>query len=253
MRYAHTMTFATVAVLAAASASFAQARNFSFLYESTTINEGQFQYRQWVTWSAHKEIDYGYDRLDFRHEFALGLADRMQVSILVPDWYYEDGRSVDDSGVEFEAVSFQGLFGFTDAERDEVGSAAFGEFRIGDEIVALEGRLILDKKIEQIRFAYNLGLEAAWTGSSYQHDDGLLTNAIATAYHLSPEFTLGAELVHEAPIPDWHDFAKSVVWLGPNASYQNQQWWITLTPLFQVTNVDTEPDFRTRLLFGITF
>ncbi len=228
-------------------------RNFSFVYESATMPEGKWEYEQWVTWKTHKGNDSSFDRLDFRHEFEFGVTDRFQLAFYLPDWRYEDGRSVEDDGAEFRDVAVEAIFNLSDAADDPLGSALYGEIKFGDEIFELEGKLILDKQFGQFKAAYNLGLAAEWEGSSYDEDKGEFEQALGLSYELSPSFALGAELLHELEFADWSDTEDDVVWLGPNASYRQDTWYLTLTPLFQVTDVDSEADFQTRLLFGFTF
>lgn len=41
--------------------------------------------------------------------------------------------------------------------------------------------------------------------------------------------------------------------MGPNASYRTADWYITVTPMLQVTDVSSEPDYQVRMIFGINF
>ena len=43
------------------------------------------------------------------------------------------------------------------------------------------------------------------------------------------------------------------MWLGPNGSLRTGTWWITLTPLFQITDVDSAVDYQLRVIFGFEF
>ncbi|HEB61009.1 MAG TPA: hypothetical protein ENJ06_04210 [Phycisphaeraceae bacterium] len=77
--------------------------------------------------------------------------------------------------------------------------------------------------------------------------------ALGINYEFYPSFSLGAEMLHEQELPDWSDTPDGVLWVGPTASYRQETFWFTVTPLFQVTDVDSEADFQTRLLVGISF
>jgi len=50
----------------------------------------------------------------------------------------------------------------------------------------------------------------------------------------------------------------NVLYVGPNLAFEvepegGHEWWATITPLFQVTDVSDEPDFQVRLIFGFEF
>ena len=78
-------------------------------------------------------------------------------------------------------------------------------------------------------------------------------NAFAITYQQTPSLTFGVQALWAIEFPDWHEQGDDVVSIGPSVSYQSQGWWLAVSPLFQVTNVDSEPDLQIRLLFGIDF
>ena len=64
---------------------------------------------------------------------------------------------------------------------------------------------------------------------------------------------MGAELLHEIDVPEWSQAGDSIVYAGPNISYRRTNWWVTLTPLAQLTDVSSEVAVQTRLIFGFSF
>ena len=64
---------------------------------------------------------------------------------------------------------------------------------------------------------------------------------------------MGAELLHEIDLPNWSEAEGSVVYGGPNLSYRRENWWATVTPLVQLTDISSEVGFQTRLIFGFSF
>jgi hypothetical protein len=101
--------------------------------------------------------------------------------------------------------------------------------------------------------AYNGTLEAKWEGQHLEERAGELSESFGVSYQISPTWLLGGELLHEIDLPDWSEAKDSIVYGGPNVSYRRGNWWATLTPLFQLTNVAAEVDFQTRLIFGCSF
>ncbi len=73
------------------------------------------------------------------------------------------------------------------------------------------------------------------------------------SYEISPTLLVGAELLHEIDLPEWSKAEDSVVYGGPNLSYRRGNWWATVTPLVQMTNIASEVDVQTRLIFGFSF
>lgn len=46
-------------------------------------------------------------------------------------------------------------------------------------------------------------------------------------------------MLHEIKMPDWRGArGKGILYLGPNFSYRTEKWWATVTPMFQVSDVE---------------
>jgi hypothetical protein len=244
---------AALAALSVAPAlGLADDRKFTYTYETTTMPKGDFEYEQWVTWKTEKASDTSYDRLDIRHEFEYGVTDNFQLALYV-DWRYQDGRSVTDDGAEFRDVAFEAIYSLTNPVTDPLGIALYGETAIGDEIFKLEAKLLLQKNIGSWIFAWNGIFEAEWEGEDYSEDKGELAQTFGVAYNFTPKFSLGAELLHEIEFDDWETQGEHVLYVGPAIHYSASGWWITVTPLVQVTDVDSEANVQTRMIFGLHF
>ena len=232
---------------------FAGERRFAYSYQATTHAPGEWEYEQWVTWKASKGIDSTFDRFDFRHEIELGLTDRLQIGLYLADWRYQDGRSVDPDRAEFRDVAVELIYNLTHPVTDPLGLAAYGEVKIGDELLELETKLIAQKDLGPWTLVYNITLEAEWEGDDYEEDKGVLEQSFGVGYQFSPNFILGGEMLHELEFDDWDETGDYVVYLGPTVTYRSEGWWVVVSPLFQLTDVDTEVDFVTRLVLGIDF
>ncbi len=231
---------------------FGDARAFTFSYEATTMPAGIWEYEQWVTWKTSKSIDSEFDRLDFRHELEYGVTDRWQVALYF-DWRYQDGKSVANDRAEFRDIAFETIYQITNPVTDPLGFAVYGEVKVGDQLIELEGKLLIQKNVGPWVFVWNGTLEAEWEGSDYEEDKGELAQTVGVGYQLNPSWVVGGELIHEIEYDDWSQWEDHVVYLGPSVSYRTQAWWVTVTPTFQLTDVDSEADFQTRMLFGFDF
>ncbi len=243
---------ATLMATAAGPTALAGERRFTFVYEATTMPAGHAEYEQWITFKTHKDADPDFDRIDFRHEIEFGVTDRLQVALYLSDWRYQDGDSV-GTGADWRDAAVEIIYNLTDPVTEPFGLALYGELKLGDELVEIEGKLIVQKNIGKWVFAWNGTIEAEWEGPDLAEDKGKFEQTFGGSYQFSPKFLGGFELLHEIEYEDWSDWGEPVLYLGPNFSYRAGQWWTTITALTQVTDVDAEPDFQLRLIFGFDF
>jgi hypothetical protein len=243
---------AAVVVAALTDPAEAADRRFTFVYEATTHPAGSLEYEQWLTWRTDTAADASFDRVDFRHELELGISDRLQLGLYLSDWRWQQGDGV-ERGAEWRNVAVEAILGLTDPVTSPLGSALYGEVKIGDEILALEGKLILQKELGSWVFAWNGTVEAEWEGPDLSEDKGELEQSLGASFQITPGLLAGIELVHEIEYDDWSEWQDHVVHMGPNLSLRAAGWWITATPLAQLTSVDDEPRFQLRLIFGLDF
>jgi hypothetical protein len=111
----------------------------------------------------------------------------------------------------------------------------------------------LQKNFGPLVLVYNFVLEAEWEGESYDEEVGVIENTVGLSYQISPRFLVGAEAVHEVEFEGWEDAGDHVVSVGPNLSFRTGSFFATVTGLFQVSDVDGEPDNQVRLLAGFHF
>ena len=228
-------------------------RKFGFVYEATTAAPGSVEYEQHVTWKASSKNDSAFDRLDFRQEVEFGITERLQLGIYLFDWRYKDGASVSDDKAEVRSSAIELIYNLSNPVSDPLGVALYGEVKLGDEVFELEGKILLQKDIGSWTIAYNATIEAEWEHERYADDKGEFAQSAGVSYQFSPSLSAGVEFLHEIEFDDWEHTGDSVVYFGPNASYRGEGWFITVTPMFQMTGVDAEPDYLTRMIFGVHF
>ncbi len=231
----------------------ASERHFAFNYETQIHSPGEVEYEQYITWKASKHDDSSFDRFDFRHEIEFGVTENFQLAFYVSDWRYEDGRSVKKDGPNWRNVAIEGIYKLSDPNVDAFGSALYGEIKAGDRKFVVETKLLLQKNFGKFIAVYNLTLEAEWEGSHLEEDKAEIVNSFGLSYQLTPSWNIGVELLHEIVFDDWDETGHQVVYVGPNVNYRSKGWWVVLAPLFQISDVNDEADFQTRLLFGIDF
>jgi len=242
---------ALLLVASTASSANASERRFAYSYEATTHAKGEVEFEQWVTWKTDKVDDSSFNRFDFRHELEFGVTDRFQVGLYLSDWRYERGDG--GGSTDWRDVGVELIYNLTDPTRDALGSAIYGEVKFGDELLELEGKLILQKNIGKWALAWNGTIEAEWEGEDFTEDNGVFEQTLGASYQIEPHFLVGIEALHEIEFEDWAGAGDDVLYVGPNISVRASGWWFTIAPLIQVTSVDSEPDFQTRLLVGFDF
>ena len=231
----------------------ADERLFTFSYDVTTMAPGSWEYEQYITWKTDKDTDDEFDRIDFRHEFEVGITEKFQLGFYISDWRYQDGKSVANDRAEWRNVAVEAILNLTSPVNDFLGLALYGEIKIGDELLALEAKLLVEKHMGPFVVIYNFIFEPEWEGEDFDEDKLELGNTFGVSYQISPQWSVGAELVHEIELADWNTWEDHVVYFGPNVAFRGKGWWVTITPMFQVTDVANEANFQTRLLLGIDF
>ena len=229
------------------------ARRFTYVYEATTAAPKTFEFETWVTWKTSPEEERRFNAVDFRHEIEFGVTDHLQLALYVADWGYTEDPLANEHGFKYQDSAIEAIYNLTNPTTDLLGSAVYGEARGGPEELELESKVILQKNIDRFVFAYNATLEAVWEGEHLEERAGEFSEAFGVSYEISPALLVGAELLHEIDIPDWSEAEDSVLYAGPNVSYRHGNWWATITPLVQVTDIASEVDVQTRLIFGFSF
>ena len=139
---------------------------------------------------------------------------------------------------------------------DFIGSALYGEVLLGPEKFALEGKLLLQKNFGPLALVYNFVLEAEWEGESLSALDervGVIENTLGASWQVSPSFFVGVEALHEVEFADWEEAGDNVFYAGPNASFRKGNLFATAAGLFQLGDVEGEPDAQVRLIVGLHF
>jgi hypothetical protein len=245
-----------VAALSLPVIASADPRPFTFSNDTYPVGKGGWEYEQQVTWRKHKEADAGYDRVDFRHEFEFGVADTFDLALYLPSWNYEDSK--DRSGVHFGSVDVEGIFYFSNPLTDPVGLGLYGEVRVGEGSLEFENKLLVQKDVGRWTFLYNLIVETEIEGAFRKDEEneieGVLGHSFGATCAVAPGWFVGAEGVVESVFPDWSEYEHTTAYFGPVLSYQGaEHWWATVTPVYQLTDTEDEPDFQLRMIVGLMF
>jgi len=237
----------TAAVVFCQISAFAGARHFTFLYEAPTSPPGSFEIENYAT----TRFSDGFTDANFRNEIEIGVTGHFQASIYFANWNYTQRGT--DRGPHYASSSLELIYNLTNPVADPIGISLYQEISGGRRLLESETKLIAQKNFGPLILAYNLTLEAEWEDEGLREHNGEIQQALGASYEVSPRISVGAEMLHEIILPQWHSSeAENNFFLGPNVSYRGNGWFATFTALAQTTRTEGEPDYQVRLIFGVS-
>jgi hypothetical protein len=226
-----------------ATNAFAGARHFTFLYEAPTSPPGSIELENTITWRHGS----AWNDVFIREELEIGITDRFQLGIYPLDWSHRS-----DDGLNYNGGALEVIYNLSNPVIDPVGISLYQEISVARRYFESESKLIAQKNFGRWILDYNATLEAEWEAQGLKEQDGELQQAVGASYEISPRLSVGVEFLHEFVFPDWSGEMTNV-FVGPNVSYRQQSWFVTVTGLAQATDTADEPDFQLRTIFGIGF
>jgi hypothetical protein len=181
----------------------------------------------------------------------VGVTDRLQLGFYLSDW--STTRENGTTTSLWNNVAVEAIYNLTNPTTDFLGSALYGEVKLGDELFVLEAKLLLQKNVGPWTFAYNAVVEAEWEGSGYDEEIGVFEQTAGISYEITPSFSLGVEAKHEIEYENWSGSGDSAIYVGPVAAWKNNRFFVAGTVLFQATDIDGESDVQSRIIVGFHF
>lgn len=259
---------AALLIVAAAGTAFADERKFTYSYEAKTLPRGAWEFEQWATLETRRE-EGSFAQWRFREEVEYGLFDRLTAALYL-NWEYEAISDVpgeeDEHEVEFETVSSEWKYKFSDGAADPIGALFYLELAAGGEEQEIELKLVLDKTWGAFKIAYNFVIEfereeeEEADGEEEWERESALVHTLGISYQANPHFALGAEAYLKYEFEKNLDETEGhVAYAGPNVHVAFQEFWATLAVLRQVDgggqDIDDEGhhQYEFRLVVGFNF
>jgi hypothetical protein len=245
-----------VVLVASSTVALADPRPFTFTYDTYSEGKGNWEYEQYLTYQTHKGDDRSFTSYNLRHEFEFGVADNFDIAIYVANWRYEETN--DHTGTRFDSGGFEAIFYALNPATDPIGLGLYAEVLAGEHDLEFEYKLLLQKDWRNWTFAYNLiletELEGVFNNKEMNETEGVLGHSFGASYGIGHGIHIGAECQIESVYENWSHYENTSVYVGPVIGYASGgHWWATLTPFFQLSSVDGEPDFQVRLITGYEF
>lgn len=249
--------------------SFAQDRLFTYTYQSTVLNKGQRELEIWNTIRTGRD-DY-YMRLDNRSEFEIGLGKNLQTAFylnLTTTTKTSEENLTKSLQTENEiSFSNEWKYKLLDPVANRVGMALYAEYGIGSSEYELEGKLIIDKKINDFTIAgnavYELELKPGIENNETEWKKETKNEYyLSLAYSFSPKFHLTMENAFKNVFTGGK-LQHSAIYSGLGIACVQENFWINFTVLPQITSFKGETDsslnlhefekVQLRLLFSYAF
>jgi hypothetical protein len=224
-------------------ASQAQDRSFARVYQSNVLPLGVSELEYWNTLRSGREEFY--NRIDQRLELELGLGHNVQTSFYLnfkteAAYVADAGEIVKNHGIGF---SNEWKFKLSDPVANTVGSALYAEAGFDGDEIELEGKLILDKKINNHLFAFNLTDELEIEFSA-EGDEGVETETennvnVDLGYLLlagkNKRNGIGLEVTAYNRFAEG-EWEYSAWFAGPTVHFSGERWFINFNIMPQLFN-----------------
>ncbi len=248
-----------VFVGAASLPAGANERLFTYTYETPVLQKGQVEIEPWFTSQIGR--DHYYHRLDHRMELEWGLGKNVQTAV-----YLNFRAQAEDDGTEivketkFRGFSHEFKFALSDPVADPIGLALYAEYGIQAHEYELEGKVLLDKAVGPVLFAFNAVGEVEFKPQADGADpevEGKLIFLFGASFRLSDHVHLGFE-IRELNVFEHGETELALLSAGPALSIAGERAWFAATVLPQIVdlhtkerNLENAEHIEARMLFGI--
>lgn len=234
------ISFILLFVALSPDASFANRRHFTYTYESAILPKASHEVEIWNTIKMNKKNFYR--GIDTRLEFEFGLGGNFQTSLYLntsSEAIFEDGAIESDQSFGF---SNEWKWKLLDPVADPIGAALYSEGSFSSSEIELEGKIILDKQIDQLLLAFNAIGEHSYVsgvdGNSQMvtQTEEIMELVGGAAYFLTPNFTIGLEARQHIKRPPGFEGGGtySAFFAGPSLSVSGSNWWSALSIMPQI-------------------
>jgi hypothetical protein len=247
----------------------AQDRLFTYTYQSTVLNKGQKELEIWNTLRTGR-TDF-YSRLDNRTEFEIGLGKNIQTAFYLN--LTTKTKTVEENAIKSlqtdNEISFSNEWKLKllDPVANPFGLALYAEYGIGSNEYEVEGKIIIDKKINNFTVAANAIYEGEFKPKFNNNEmewekESKMDFNLALAYSFSPKFHLTMENAYRNVFEEGK-LLHSAIYSGLGISCVQENFWVNFTVLPQIKSFKGETNnslnlnefekVQFRLLFSYVF
>ena len=244
--------FSILISAASATASFAQDRVFAYTYQTNVLNKGDFDLEFHNTFKTGKVGSYSPyvfgQSLEQRLELEFGLGHKVQTAFYLNSelFHFADTSSTEINQELKISFSNEWKWKLSDPVANRIGFGLYGELELGGSNVEFEAKILLDKKLPNDLFAFNIVgkyeiekeisrtdniTKAEWTHNSP------IEFYFGYMHFFKPQFSLGIEAKNNNDITKENGWINSVVFAGPALHVSIGKCFILLSILPQLSNL----------------
>jgi hypothetical protein len=223
---------------------------FTYLYE--TLPKGSLEVEQYADYTPLKVLDangnpvtYGASQL--QTEFEYGISDRLELGLYVT-FAPNGGSNYQKTPILTEGNGIKERLRLRLAEEGQwpVDVGLYGELVENERELELEGKIILQRRIGDLRIAANLWAEREYENFDVHQGDWVINPTLGLTYQVTPVFHPGIESWMRAEYPDSAP-ARTFnlgpqVYVGPTAMLDFGNFWWSTGAYLRVTDVRHDLD-----------
>lgn len=247
------------------TAILADGRSFTHSNEARSEKQGELELEQWMIFRTDRD-EGTFRQLNLQHEFEYGVTNRLTTALYLK-WGMKNVSGVpgeeNEDETEFESLSNEWKYKFSDPVTDLVGFLLYGEIEIGDDERELETKIVFSKTIGNLTLAYNtifqFGRELeADAGENEWETESALLDTFGISYSFHKHASVGLEALHHMDFDDtFGDMRHNAYFVGPAVHVEGNEWWAVLTVLKQIDLSDSHglvfdghEKYEVRLIIG---
>ncbi|GDX51191.1 hypothetical protein LBMAG27_02380 [Bacteroidota bacterium] len=226
----------------------AQDRVFTNTYQTNVLPSGVKDLEYQVKWNTGRSNFY--NSLEQRVEFEVGLGKNIQTSLYLN---FNSKTLLDETSKQ---IIHDNSFGFSsefkwklsDPTINKIGSALYAEIGTNGEEWELEGKLLLDKQINNNLFALNIAEE---TEMEFVFENDKVKKVmeypvninLGWMYSISNHIGIGIEAKNFNDISPDEGWESSLLFAGPAFNFNGDGWYINLSCMPQIRNLKMTKEF----------
>jgi hypothetical protein len=264
------LVFGILLVPAVASAT-PQPLPFTYIYE--TLPKGSLEVEQYVDYTPIRVLDVNgtpvmYGASQLQTEFEYGISDRLELGLYVTfapssGLYNQVPPLTEGNGVK-ERLRLR----LAEAGEWPVDIGLYGELVENERELELEAKIILERRIGDLRIVANLWGEREYEDFDSKQGDWVINPTLGVTYQVTPAFHPGIESWLRAEYPDSSPPRTfnlgPQAYVGPTMMFDFGNFWWSTGFYFRVTDVGQVPNplagpggafgsVWLRMIFGLAF
>jgi hypothetical protein len=244
---------------------------FTYVYE--TLPKGSLEVEQYVDYTPIKVLDANgnpvtYGASQFQTEFEYGISDRLELGLYATIAPTSSAYNQVPPLTEGTGLKERLRLRLAEAGEWPVDVGLYGELVENERELEFEAKIILQRRIGDLRIVANLWAEREYENFDSHQGDWVINPTLGVTYQVTPMFHPGIESWLRAEYPDSNPPRTfnlgPQAYVGPAMMFDFGNFWWSTGFYFRVTDVGQTPDPKTmtpeafgsvwlRMIFGITY